>query len=79
MEGALARRLRARPAIKKRGLSVTLCEQGGVTLSKGQEVLGVWHWKENSFRFSKAIDGVAEFEAQTLMDASFYTSHLFLE
>ena len=41
--------------------------------------LGVRRWTENFFGFSKTIDGVAEFEAQILLDASFYTSHLFLE
>ena len=79
MEGALARRLRARPAIMKRGLSVSLGKTGGVIVARGQEIVGVWCWTGDFFRFSQSIDGPVEFEANTLMCASFYTSHLFLE
>jgi hypothetical protein len=63
----------------KRSTSVTLCEGGGVLILRDQEILGVWRWTGNFFRFSKTVDGPAEFEAQTLMGASFYTSHLLLE
>lgn len=79
MEGALARKLRSRPAVGKRGLTIVLGERGGVRIVRGQEILGIWKWTGVNFGFTRSVDGPVEFVAETLMCASFYTSRAFLE
>ena len=79
MEGALARKLRSRPAVGKRGLTIVIGEHGGVRVVRGQEILGTWKWTGNNFGFTRSVNGPVEFVTETLMGASFYTSRIFLE
>lgn len=79
MEGALARKLRARPALKKRGLLIEMPVDGVVIRHQDGKVLGIWRWNGSAFCFFGPDDTTAQFEARTLMAASFYTSRIFLD